>query len=148
MKRQTRVPSVLIWGLGLTMLLGVGAAAQTPPATGKSYEKLIYSVKGPDLFHAYCAACHGVGGKGDGPAAVALKTKPADLTVLAKDSGGKFLVEQVKKFIAGDDPSLQSHGSRDMRVWGPIFHQIENVQDFGNVRLQNLIQYLQTIQQK
>jgi len=148
MRRQTRVSLVLIWGLGLTMSLGVGAVAQTQPATAKSYEKLIYSVKGPDLFHAHCAACHGVGGKGDGPAAVALKTKPADLTVQAKNNGGKFPLEQVQKFVAGDDPSLQSHGSRDMPVWGPIFHQIENDQDFGNVRLQNLIQYLQTIQQK
>jgi mono/diheme cytochrome c family protein len=148
MKRQTRVSLVLIWGLGLTMLSGVGAAAQTQPETAKSYEKLIDSVKGPDLFHAYCAACHGVEGKGDGPAAAALKTKPANLTLLAKNNGGKFPVAQVQKFISGDDPSLQSHGSREMPVWGPIFHQIENDQDFGNVRLQNLIQYLQTMQQK
>jgi hypothetical protein len=35
-----------------------------------------------------------------------------------------------------------------MPVWGPIFHQIEEDQDFGNVRLRNLIKYLETIQQK
>lgn len=148
MKRQIRVPSVLICGLGVAMLLGASATAQTQPAAPKSYRKLIDSVKGPDLFHAYCAACHGVEGKGDGPASSALKTKPANLTVLAKNNGGKFPVEQVQKFISGDDHSLQSHGSREMPVWGPIFHQIENDQDFGNVRLHNLIQYLQTIQQK
>ncbi|HET6144347.1 MAG TPA: cytochrome c [Candidatus Acidoferrales bacterium] len=123
-------------------------AAQTPPDSGKGYEKLIYSVKGPDLFRAHCAACHGAGGKGDGPAASALKTKPADLTALAKNNSGKFPVERVRKFISGDDPSLSSHGSREMPVWGPIFHQIENDQDLGNVRLQNLIAYLETIQQK
>ena len=43
---------------------------------------------------------------------------------------------------------MDSHGSRDMPVWGPIFHQIENDQDFGNVRLQNLIKYLESIQEK
>jgi mono/diheme cytochrome c family protein len=124
------------------------AAAQTPSDAGKAYEKLIYSVKGPDLFRAHCAACHGAGGKGDGPVASALKSKPADLTVLSKNNRGKFPIERVRKFISGDDPSLSSHGSREMPVWGPIFHQIENDQDLGNVRLQNLIKYLETIQQK
>ena len=40
------------------------------------------------------------------------------------------------------------HDSREIPVWGPIFHQIGEDQDFGNVRLQNLIKYLETIQQK
>ena len=105
-------------------------------------------MRGPDLFHAHCAACHGPDGKGNGPAGAALKTKPADLTVLAKNNGGKFPTQRVQKFISGDDPSLLAHGSREMPVWGPIFHQIEEDQDFGNVRLQNLIKYLETIQQK
>ena len=80
--------------------------------------------------------------------AASLKTKPADLTLLAKNNGGKFPTLRIQKFISGDDPSLASHGSREMPVWGPIFHQIEEDQDFGNVRLQNLIKYLETIQQK
>lgn len=123
------------------------AAAQTSADAGKSYEKLIYSVKGPDLFRAHCAGCHGVEGKGDGPAASALKKKPANLTVLTKNNGGKFPTERVRKFILGDEPTMTSHGSREMPVWGPIFHEIENDQDLGNVRLQNLMKYLQTIQQ-
>jgi cytochrome c553 len=35
---------------------------------------------GQTIFNESCAACHGRGGKGDGPAATALKQKPADLT--------------------------------------------------------------------
>jgi mono/diheme cytochrome c family protein len=128
--------------------LGGSAAGQAKPAASKPYGELIYSVKGPELFRAYCAACHGASGKGDGPAAGALKTKPANLTLLAKNNGGTFPEQQAQKFISGDDPSLPSHGSREMPVWGPIFHQIENDQDFGNVRLQNLIKYLETIQEK
>jgi hypothetical protein len=80
--------------------------------------------------------------------ASALKTRPADLTVLAKNNSGKFPTDRVQKFISGDDPSLASHGSREMPVWGPIFHQIEEDQDYGAVRVQNLIKYLGTIQQK
>jgi len=132
----------------MCFLFGGAVAAQTKSPAQKQYEQLIFSVRGPDLYHAHCAACHGSDGKGNGPAAAALKTRPADLTILAKNNGGKFPSQRVQKFISGDDPSLPSHGSREMPIWGPIFHQIEEDQDFGNVRLQNLIKYLETIQQK
>lgn len=37
--------------------------------------------RGAELFHINCTACHGVGGKGDGPVAAFLQNKkPADLT--------------------------------------------------------------------
>lgn len=39
--------------------------------------------RGKKLFQANCASCHGVGGKGDGPAGAALNPKPADLTAMA-----------------------------------------------------------------
>ena len=148
MRVHTSFRIVAICALSMFSLFGGGASAQTKPTSQKQYEQLIYSVRGPDLFRAHCAACHGPDGKGGGPAATSLKTKPADLTILAKGNGGKFPTERVQKFISGDDPSLVSHGSREMPVWGPIFHQIEEDQDFGNVRLQNLIKYLETIQQK
>jgi mono/diheme cytochrome c family protein len=131
------------------LLSGGLALAQTNPRTQKEkqYERLIYSIRGPDLYRAHCAVCHGSDGKGDGPLAPALKTKPADLTVLAKNNGGKFPAERVGKFISGDEVPV-SHGSREMPVWGPIFHQIENDRDFGNVRVQNLVKYLESVQQK
>jgi mono/diheme cytochrome c family protein len=137
-----------ICALGMSLVSAAGAAAQTKPAAEKQYEQLIFSVRGPDLFRAHCAACHGPDGKGTGPVGAALKIKPADLTVLAKNNGGKFPTQRIQKFISGDDPSLLSHGTREMPVWGPIFHQIEEDQDFGNVRLRNLIKYLEAIQQK
>jgi mono/diheme cytochrome c family protein len=148
MMRKTISGLAIIWMLGVFSFFGRAAAAQSKAASQKKYEELIYSVRGPDLFHAHCAPCHGSDGKGNGPAAAALKTKPADLTVLARNNGGTFPTERVRKFISGDDPSLSSHGSREMPVWGPIFHQVEEDQDFGNIRLQNLIKYLVTIQQK
>ena len=148
MRIQSNLRLLSKFTLGALILSGGAAVAQTKPPDQKQYEQLIYSVRGPDLFKAHCAACHGSGGKGNGPAAAALKTKPADLTVLAKNNGGQFPTERVRKFISGDDPSLPSHGSREMPVWGPIFHQVEEDQDYGNVRLRNLIQYLETIQQK
>jgi mono/diheme cytochrome c family protein len=121
--------------------------AQVPPKTQEQLETLIYSVKGPDLFRAHCAACHGEDGRGRGPLASVLKTKVPDLTVLAKNDGGDFPTALVRKIIVGEDV-LISHGSREMPIWGPISHQIESDQDWGNVRLENLVKYLQSIQQK
>ena len=148
MSLTVRLRFLAICALGMFLVSAAGVAAQTKPPAEKQYEQLIFSVRGPDLYHAHCAACHGPEGKGNGPVGAALKTKPADLTMLAKNNGGKFPTQRIQKFISGDDPSLLSHGTREMPVWGPIFHQIEEDQDFGNVRLQNLIKYLETIQQK
>ena len=142
---------LLGFALSCFVLASLGATPQTAPKaqekTKDQLEQLIYSVKGPDLFRAHCAACHGLDAKGAGPLASALKTKVADLTVLTKNNGGQFPSARVRKTITGDDV-LASHGSRDMPIWGPIFHQIESDQDFGNVRLQNLVKYLESIQQK
>ena len=141
-----RIPAVCV--LAISSLYGGAAAAQSKPAAQDEYKTLIYSVKGPDLFRAHCAPCHGSDGRGNGPAAAALKEKPADLTALAKNNGGKFPAEQTEKAISGEDRTLLAHGSVEMPVWGPIFHQIEEDRDFGKVRLQNLVKYLQSIQQK
>ena len=149
--------TVLAMALSLWLTLGclapsiLGASPQalqaTHAQTKEQLEHLIYSVKGPDLFRAHCAACHGTDAKGGGPMAAALKTKAPDLTVLAKNNGGQFPSARVRKTITGDG-ALASHGSREMPIWGPIFHQIESDQDFGNVRLQNLTKYLESLQQK
>jgi len=127
---------------------GVRAQTQTqskPPAGDQQLPQLIRSLNGPDLFRAYCASCHGLDAKGDGPAAASLKTKVADLTVLSKNNGGKFPAARVRKVIMGDDV-LAAHGSREMPIWGPIFHQVEEDVDRGNVRLENLVRYLESIQ--
>jgi mono/diheme cytochrome c family protein len=149
-KMRIYIGSSLLLGCALSCfaLSGAAARAQTKSGAQKEYERLIYSVKGPDLFRAHCAPCHGSDGKGGGPVAPTLKTKPADLTVIAKNSSGKFPSERVRTIISGEEPTLLSHGSREMPIWGPIFHQIEADQDFGNVRLGNLVKYLESIQQK
>ena len=147
------VMSHLATGLALGFLIASTLSANpqssssTKAEAKEQLERLIYSVKGPDLFRAHCAACHGLDAKGNGPMAATLKTKPANLTVLAKNNGGKFPSARVSRTIMGD-VILISHGSREMPIWGPIFHQIEDDKDFGEVRLQNLVKYLESIQQQ
>ncbi len=113
----------------------------------KEGQPLIASLKGPDLFRAYCAPCHGEDGKGNGPVAPALNTKPSDVTTIAQRNGGVFPTKRVRTIIAGDELVI-AHGSRDMPIWGPIFHQVEWDRDYGEIRLQNITRYLESIQQK
>jgi mono/diheme cytochrome c family protein len=142
-----RLRGLILLGVALSVAVLAGAAGtvQTEPGTSSQSGSLIYSLKGPDLFRVYCAACHGSNGKGGGPVAPALKAKVPDLTLLAKNNGGQFPSALVRRIIAGDEV-LSSHGSREMPIWGPIFHRIESDQDFGNVRIENLVKYLESLQ--
>jgi len=130
------------------MPAALGAQSQTAPKSPPPQQELpalIRSTNGADLFHAYCATCHGTDAKGNGPAAAALKTKPANLTVLSKNNKGVFPADRVRKAITGDDV-VAAHGSREMPIWGPIFHQIEEDVDRGHVRVENLVKYLESLQ--
>jgi mono/diheme cytochrome c family protein len=149
---RRRSSLTIVFALGSLAIGGIGAksqsaapASQAPSDQDKKYQTLIRSTEGPDLYRAYCASCHGVDGKGQGPAAAAFKSKMPDLTTLAARDGGKFPLARVKRTILGDDV-IAAHGSRDMPVWGPIFHQIEEDVDRGYVRVDNLLKYLQSIQ--
>lgn len=71
---------------------------------------------GPALFRAHCASCHGAQGTGSGPMAPALRRVPPDVTLLSQRNGGVFPEARVRRIIDGRD--VESHGSRDMPVWG------------------------------
>jgi mono/diheme cytochrome c family protein len=123
------------------------AAPQNKPPARPHDQSAILPLDGAKIFSNYCASCHGVKGNGDGPVASALKVKVPDLTTLARRNGGTFPAVRVRGIIAGDQ-RYAAHGSREMPVWGPIFHQIEYDRDLGYVRLQNMTEYLGSIQQK
>ena len=103
------------------------------------------SLAGQDLFREYCAVCHGNDAKGTGPAAAALKKKPADLTLISNKNSGKFPEVRVQRVINGED-ELMAHGSREMPVWGQIFRHMSSNEDLGAVRVYNLVKYIETIQ--
>ena len=126
-------------------LHGAGGARAQQLESDKQYEQLIRSVEGPDLFRAYCASCHGKDGKGNGPVAATLKATVPDLTIITVSNDGNFPVARMKRIIMGEG-MIASHGTREMPVWGPIFHQVEEDVDRGNVRLENLVTYLESIQ--
>jgi len=53
--------------------------------------------EGEDLWLDYCVSCHGETGQGNGPAAVSLKTKPANLADCEKM--GKLSDEKIANVI-------------------------------------------------
>jgi len=109
-------------------------AQYTPPSSGKA------------MYLAYCASCHGKDGKGDGPAASAMKIAPVDLTVLAAKNGGIFPESHVAQTIRGDT-NTPSHGSKDMPVWGPIFEAFGTKSDaVAQLRVRNLTKYIASLQ--
>ncbi len=71
------------------------------------------------LYRRFCAACHGIDGRGDGPAASALDPRPTDLTSLA------YNVDELVWRIDGTQ-TIRAHGDSRMPVWGEVFaHGIE-----------------------
>lgn len=104
--------------------------------------------KGKETFLKYCASCHGQGGKGDGPAAIALKEAPPDLTTLARRHEGKYpagYVSAVLKF----GRSMAVHRSEDMPVWGSRFQTLDPVRDpTGQQHVDDLAAFLESLQAK
>jgi mono/diheme cytochrome c family protein len=120
--------------------LGAQSESQTPPI-------LIESLTGRDSFELYCSACHGKTGRGDGPVAPALRSKPTDLTRLAQRNAGVFPADGVRALVIGVGRPITAHGTTDMPVWGPLFRAFESDVRV-RVRIANVVTYLETLQQK
>jgi len=67
-----------------------------------------------------CAVCHGTSGRGDGPAAEFLITRPTNLASIAKRNGGVFPFARVYAVIDGTQET-KGHGTREMPIWGSEF---------------------------
>jgi mono/diheme cytochrome c family protein len=150
--------------------LALGQAPKPQPASRIQSS----AIRGKNVFNQYCASCHGILGKGDGPAASALKIPPADLTELAARNKGEFPSLRVMQAIKAG-PSVPAHGSEIMPVWGTIFLQGDSrdvsnettprtpsgiVEETGQqgrqgptaaevqLRIYNLMEYIRTLQAK
>jgi mono/diheme cytochrome c family protein len=106
------------------------------------------TVEGAKIFQYHCAVCHGVDGRGHGPDSVVLKHPVPDLTLISQRSGGEFPYQRVKEIIEGNKSGLLAYGDREMPNWGPIFHEIESDQDWGEVRLDAITKHTESIQHK
>ncbi|HEY3837693.1 MAG TPA: cytochrome c [Bryobacteraceae bacterium] len=136
--------------LSLMCVLPVVTLAGDAPVVKKVNAATTSPASGPEMFRQYCAACHGADAKGHGPAAIALKIPPPDLTVLSKNNHGKFPDVRVYSSIRGD-ATFSAHGSSDMPVWGTLFRDMANNSGDDRqaaMRLSNLCRYIESVQQK
>ena len=140
----------------LALACSVCVIAQTAPAAPQATKPEIKHVpaaytdpsSGKEMYKQYCASCHGLDGKGDSPAAPALKVPTTNLTTLAVKNVGTFPAAHVSAVIQGDAMTA-AHGSKDMPVWGPIFHAMGgHSQAQVQLRIRNLTTYLESIQAK
>ena len=104
--------------LGIAAALTFAGAVLTSAPLGAQTRPSAAS--GDYLFRTYCASCHGTSARGDGPLADSMRTRPADLTEIAKRNKGVFPREQVFRIIDGRQP-MKGHGGNDMPVWGDVF---------------------------
>lgn len=90
----------------------------------------------------------GEDGKGNGPAAIALKPPPSDLTTLSKRHEGKFPAVYVFALVKFGR-SLAAHGSLDMPVWGSRFKELDPVRDpTGQQHVDDVVAYIRSLQAK
>jgi cytochrome c553 len=127
----------------------VVAQQETPPVPDMPIQERPGKIPSKQIFAEYCASCHGISGKGDGPVAASLKAKPTDLTRLAAHNKGKFPELRVIQAIKAG-PSVPAHGTAVMPVWGPIFVNEGTAANLSEMQLliYNLMEYIKTLQVK
>jgi len=145
---RVRAAGILVAGVAVACVVAATQDGKRVQAREQEDQPLIASIRGENLFRAYCASCHGEDGKGNGPMSAWMKVPPSDLTRIAARNGGKFPLERVDRIISGEEALPSGHGTRAMPVWGPVFSQVSRDQDLGRVRIDNLARYLRDIQGK
>ena len=105
-------------------------------------------------YELACMSCHGVDGRGDGPAAKQLNVRPSDLTQIAKSNGGPFPFAKIVEIVDGRQ-MVAAHGARMMPVWGDRYrvHVAPNetavtVERRAQQRINALVRYLAAIQEQ
>ncbi|MYM55632.1 c-type cytochrome [Thalassovita mangrovi] len=93
-------------------ILAAGAILSLLATAGLAEERT-----GQQEYMIACAGCHGETGKGDGPAAASMTTKPYDLTKLTSEKGGGTFPFEYALWIVDGRDMIKFHGG-DMPVWG------------------------------
>jgi hypothetical protein len=125
--------------LAILAVLGLAACVEEP-------------IDGRTAYLENCASCHGVDGKGDGPAARGLTVAPPDLTTISARNGGVFPTDQVMSTIDGLDRGM--HFSAAMPEFGAgdmgetVIVEEDGLGTPVPMQLLLLAEYLESIQQK
>jgi mono/diheme cytochrome c family protein len=158
MQYQRLLYSITAVAIDVAAILAI-VALILMPATGTAQEPAVKKSpvvqsdphSGKQMYTDYCAPCHGRDGKGNGPAAPAMKTAPTNLALLAKNSGGKYPAAHVAAVLTFGSET-PAHGSKDMPVWGQLFQSLNWSSSMKEVeaqqRINSLNSYLESLQTK
>lgn len=133
--------------LAAATLLAAILFATTVHTAGPDQAPPNNAAMGADLYRMYCASCHGVTARGDGPLASSMRRTPPNLTEITKRQKGAYPKELIFKIIDGRQ-RVPGHGGPDMPVWGDAFMRTSDSSTRNSVefRIQALVDYLETIQ--
>jgi mono/diheme cytochrome c family protein len=114
-------------------VVALALAAATPAAGGDA-------LPGRALYEQYCVTCHGVAGKGDGPAGLPIVPMPRDFSVgrfkFDADSDGSTGSER-DLFLVIRDGGAAVGGNPLMAPWGQL----------GDERIRELVAYVRSLEQ-
>jgi len=134
----------MLGAMAAVLVLAVMSAAQT--VVPREQPLVIKSLAGADLYRFYCSTCHGEDAKGH-PAATADRPAAPDLTMLARRNGGVFPRTHVLDVVRNGAAGTPAHGVYGMPVWGTIFRGLEPDDVRVAIRIENLVDYLQSRQE-
>jgi mono/diheme cytochrome c family protein len=139
--------SMLVAGAA-ALLIQTGLDAQQPRPAVPSARTAVTDVPlgGKATYDVYCAGCHGSQGRGDGPAVTTLTTTVGDLTTLSARNGGTYPRARVRAAVLNMDRPITAHRTGDMPVWGTIFQILDRSNREAQVRVDNVVAYLETLQ--
>jgi mono/diheme cytochrome c family protein len=148
---RSRIELALACIAGAAILLGAASASLAQDAGGKQSREAFALQIGKQKYTQYCATCHGPNAAGDGVAANLFTKRPPDLTLLAKNNGGKFPMSELLNIVKGNAP-IPAHGNREMPVWGEILGRPLDTSMTGQAAADAEIlvigHYLESIQKK
>ena len=137
-----RVLSLTIAAAAVLLPAGLHAAVTAQPDPGAKARD-----EGRALYADHCASCHGASGRGDGPSAGTLRTRPTDLTRYAQANGGVFPSQRIRRVI--DGRGVGAHGSVEMPVWGSVFKTGgASGEAATRQRIDAIVVYLEFLQQR
>jgi hypothetical protein len=137
----------------LVALVSLGALAAETGATGVVINQVPLTYKdialkdGHEMYDQLCAVCHGVTGKGDGPAAPALSSPVPDLTQFGAETGSQYH-EQLEGVISGLDRTVHKD-IVGMPLWFREFQYVRRDKfghprtTYANLKIHSLAEYVE-----
>jgi mono/diheme cytochrome c family protein len=109
------------------------------------------AMSGQDLYRRFCASCHGIQGRGDGPVAASLRVEVPDLTLTARRGASIDPRDRIVRIIDGRY-IIGAHGTRVMPVWGEDLARLEignpDAERSAQVIIGRLADYVSSLQRK